>query len=96
MRSFAETTDEEATALANHLSALLRAYLSVLPGASYNFVLRSPGAAVPHSEGYHWHLDLYPRLIRPDGFDLGSGYSVNTVLPEVAAEALRAELAAKR
>ena len=95
MRTMGEMTDPEASALAGHLSALLRAFLTVLPGASYNFVVRSP-AALPEAEGYHWHLDLYPRLIRPDGFDLGSGYAVNTVPPEVAAEALRAALAAKR
>jgi len=59
-------------------------------------VVRSPVGPFPGVERYHWHLDLYPRLVRPDGFDLGSGYSVNTVLPEVAAEALRAELGAKR
>jgi UDPglucose--hexose-1-phosphate uridylyltransferase len=89
-------TDDEAAALAGHLAALLRALLSVLPGASYNFVVRSPVPSGSPSESYHWHLDLVPRLIRPDGFDLGSGYSVNTVLPEVAAEALREALAAKR
>lgn len=96
MRSFGEMTDEEATMLAADLSALLKAFLVTLPGASYNFVVRCPGVGVPGTEEYHWHLDFLPRLIRPDGFDLGSGYSVNTVLPEVAAETLRAALAAKR
>lgn len=96
LRSFGEMTDEEAEMLAADLSALLRAFLSVLPGASYNYVVRSPGLTSHGTESYHWHLDLLPRLIRPDGFDLGSGYSVNTVLPEVAADALRAALAAKR
>ena len=94
--SFAQVTDAEAVALAGRLAALLRAFLAVLPGASYNFVVRSPVGPFPGLERYHWHLDLYPRLVRPDGFDLGSGYTVNTVLPEVAAETLRAELAAKR
>ena len=94
--SFADVTDDEATALASHLAGLLRALLSLLPGASYNFVVRSPVGTDKGIDSYHWHLDLYPRLVRPDGFDLGSGYSVNTVLPEVAAEALRGALAAKR
>jgi UDPglucose--hexose-1-phosphate uridylyltransferase len=94
--SLSEMTDDEAAALAGHLAALLRAFLAVLPGASYNFVVRSPAPREAVSEPYHWHLELVPRLIRPDGFDLGSGYSVNTVLPEVAAEALREALAAKR
>jgi len=96
MPSFGDMTDEEATVLAGDLSALLQAFLSVLPGASYNYAVRSPGGSTPETKSYHWHLDFLPRLIRPDGFDLGSGYSVNTVLPEVAAETLRASLAAKR
>jgi UDPglucose--hexose-1-phosphate uridylyltransferase len=94
--SFADLTDAEAAPLAAHLTALLQAFFSVLPGASYNLVVRSPAAWVPGAERYHWHLDLLPRLVRPDGFDLGSGYAVNTVSPEVAAEALRTALAAKR
>ena len=96
VHSLAEMTDDEAVALAKHLAALLRALLTVLPGASYNFVVRAPAGGGPRTESYHWHLDLLPRLIRPDGFDLGSGYAVNTVPPEVAADALREALAAKR
>lgn len=95
-RSFGDVTDEESRAIALHLAALLRALLTLLPGASYNFVVRSPVAAATGLDRYHWHLDLYPRLVRPDGFDLGSGVAVNTVPPEVAADALRTALAAKR
>jgi UDPglucose--hexose-1-phosphate uridylyltransferase len=94
--SFAETTDEELSALSERLPALLRALLAVIPGASYNFVVRSPVGLSPAYHRYHWHVDVLPRLVRPDGFDLGSGFAVNTVPPEEAAEALRAALAAKR
>ncbi|HTT45370.1 MAG TPA: DUF4931 domain-containing protein [Thermoplasmata archaeon] len=95
-RSFAEVTDDEARALANHLRSLLQGLLAILRGASYNLVVRSPVAPAPGLDQYHWHLDLYPRLVRPDGFDLGSMVAVNTVPPEVAAEALRTAIAAKR
>lgn len=94
--SFASVTDAEIEVLADLLPSLLRAFLTALPGASYNYVLRTPVAKTAGFEQYHWHLDLYPRLVRPDGFDLGSGLAVNTVLPEVAAETLRTTLAAKR
>jgi len=36
-----------------------------------------------------WHIDVLPRLATPAGFELGSGMSINTVLPEDAADALR-------
>jgi len=95
-RSFASATDDEVEALADLLPSLLRAFLTVLPGASYNYVLRTPVTPTPEFDRYHWHLDLYPRLVRADGFDLGSGLAVNTVLPEVVADTLRTALAAKR
>ncbi|HXQ78777.1 MAG TPA: DUF4931 domain-containing protein [Thermoplasmata archaeon] len=94
--SFADATDRDLEAVCEALSNLLQALLMVVPGASYNFVVRSPVASAKTYERYHWHLDLYPRLVRPDGFDLGSGYHVNSVTPEDAATALRAALGAKR
>ena len=94
--SFGDATDDEVDALADRLPAVLRALQVVLPGASYNLVVRSPVPLAPAYDRYHWHLDLYPRLVRPDGFDLGSGFPVNTVTPEAAAEALRGALGAKR
>jgi len=94
--SFGDATDPELEELSALVPSLLRDLLALLPGASYNFVVRSPRTSLIGPQPYHWHLDLYPRLVRPDGFDLGSGLSVNTVPPEVAAEALREEHSAKR
>jgi len=94
--SFGDASDQEVEVLSSHLAPLLRVLLGLLPGASYNLVLRTPGASTTGVERYHWHLDVVPRLVRPDGFDLGSEVAVNTVPPEVAAEALRAAVGAKR
>jgi len=93
--SFAEVTDEEVDDLADRLPAVLRALLAVVPGASYNYVVRSPVREGSDRDRYHWHLDLYPRLIRPDGFDVGSEFHVNFVTPEDGARNLRTELGAK-
>jgi UDPglucose--hexose-1-phosphate uridylyltransferase len=38
---------------------------------------------------YHWHLEILPRLTRPAGFEEGSGFYINPVTPEEAAETLR-------
>ncbi|MGA8711000.1 MAG: DUF4931 domain-containing protein [Thermoplasmata archaeon] len=94
--SFARATDTELETLAERLPLLLRGLLSVLPGASYNLVVSSPAGSSPGHPAYHWHLDLCPRLVRPDGFDLGSGFHVNPVSPEGAAATLRTALGAKR
>lgn len=94
--SFGEASDRELAELAERLPGLVRAWLELVPGASYNLVVRSPVRPPSAAPPYHWHLDLYPRLVRPDGFDLGSGFAVNTVLPETAAELLRAAVGEKR
>jgi len=65
---------------------------AVLGGVQYNYFLHS----MPHDAGsksnaasYHWHLEITPRTSIPSGFELGSGFFVNTVAPETAAEKLR-------
>ena len=87
--SLGDTTDAEIDVLAGLLPELLRRFEAVAPEASYNFVVRSLAEGRPEREAYHWHLDLLPRLIRPDGFEVGGGIHVNPFPPEVAAEELR-------
>lgn len=69
------------------------ARLDAVLGAQYNYFLHS----LPHDAGcddceasYHWHIEITPRTSIPTGFELGSGFFVNTVAPEEAAEKLRA------
>jgi UDPglucose--hexose-1-phosphate uridylyltransferase len=41
------------------------------------------------AEYFMWHIEILPRLTTAAGFELGSGMSINTTLPEQAAEFLR-------
>ncbi len=66
---------------------------AVVSGAQYNYFLHS----LPHDPecteceaSYHWHLEICPRTSIPSGFELGSGFFVNSISPEEAAEKLRA------
>ena len=55
----------------------------------YNYVIHTApfdSGELPH---YHWHLEIFPRLTRVAGFEWGSGFYINAVLPEEAAEFLR-------
>ena len=57
---------------------------------AYNYIIHtSPfnSQALPH---YHWHIEVIPRLTRVAGFEWGSGFYINPVLPEQAAADLRA------
>ena len=92
--SFAETTDAEVDALADLLPAVLRGIAREVPGASYNWFVSSPSDAHPDRARHHWQLTVAPRLVRPDGFELGGGMAVNPILPERAAERLRPHLVA--
>jgi UDPglucose--hexose-1-phosphate uridylyltransferase len=50
-------------------------------------------AALVHDPAtiFHWHLEIIPRLSRSAGFEIGTGFTINAVLPEEAARLLRAE-----
>lgn len=90
--SLGDASEAEQARLADVLPGVLRALESVVPGASYNYVARSFADGRSEAAGYHWHLDVLPRLIRPDGFEVGGGIAVNPVAPESAAAQLRAAL----
>lgn len=50
-------------------------------------------AALVHDPAavFHWHLEIIPRLSRSAGFEIGTGFTINAVLPEEAARLLRTE-----
>lgn len=88
----AEDLQGLALLLAPVLSALARRH----GDPSLNIVLHSAsvdaGGDDDDDGSYHWHLEVLPRLSRPAGFEVGTGYTINAVLPEQAALWLRQEL----
>lgn len=42
-------------------------------------------------QDFHWHIEIVPRLHNLTSFELGSGFSINPVAPEIAAKILRVE-----
>jgi UDPglucose--hexose-1-phosphate uridylyltransferase len=90
--SITEATDAELDRLAELLPTVLRSQFAVAPSFSYNFMVHgAPNPLKSHPE-FHWHIEIAPRLVRPDGFELGTGIAVNPVSPEGAASALRTAL----
>lgn len=60
-----------------------------LDNPPFNFFIHSlPIGAAPAGH-YHWHLEILPQLSRPAGFEWGSGWFINSVTPEAAAQLLR-------
>jgi UDPglucose--hexose-1-phosphate uridylyltransferase len=90
--SITDATDAELDRLAELLPTVLRSQFAVAPSFSYNFMVHcAPNPLKSHPE-FHWHIEIAPRLVRPDGFELGTGIAVNPISPEAAASALRTAL----
>ena len=74
----------------NELAELCRGYVGKLEGLmdnpAYNLLLNlSPNR---YRDGEHWFIEIFPRLNRMAGFELGTDVWVNPVPPELAARRL--------
>ncbi len=87
MPDFKETQDELLKELAKNLKSLISAVKEVLGEVSYNLVIHSL-----KEREFHWHIEITPRVTGWAGFEIGTGYFINTVFPEEAAEELRKAL----
>lgn len=55
----------------------------------YNFVLHNCTVNGEHDAYFHWHIEIMPKLTKLAGFEEGTGFHINPVSPEEAAEILR-------
>ena len=102
-----EADDDDLAALSEVLSFSLRGLTAIHGDLSLNLVIHSAPLPPPDGEvygderlddlayspreGFHWHLEIMPRLSRPAGFEVGTGFTINSVIPEEAARRLRVE-----
>ena len=91
--SFGNLADEDVEDLAGILIRTLTAMRRACGDPDFNLVMSSAPIDGHTDEVFHWHIQLLPKLSTPAGFELGSGMSINTVLPEDAADGLRNALA---
>ena len=87
--AFELVDDAELAAFADGLVAVLRRLRDALDDPPYNLVLHSAPFGAEESPSYHWHLEILPKLVGLAGFELGSGFHINSVPPEDAARTLR-------
>ena len=87
----------------NDLSVVLKRVIAVihkvLGGPSYNLILNDSPNLLPQAKywksialDYHWHIEITPRIFRRTGFELGTGFHINSLAPEKAASILRSNL----
>ena len=84
--------------LAAMMKTLLQKLQYGLDDPAYNFVIQTdpfrhnnPNAKDWEmlEQGYHWHIELMPRLTRMAGFEKGTGFYINAIPPEDIAEFLK-------
>jgi UDPglucose--hexose-1-phosphate uridylyltransferase len=96
---FALQNDLELANCAKALQDMLRRLYRLLEDPPYNFILHTappihacvskPGYWETLARDYHWHIELVPRLSQIAGFEWGSGFFINPLPPENAAQFLR-------
>lgn len=87
--SFGQITDTEAADFAHVLFVVLKKMRKSLGNPDFNYVIHTAPLADEDKSYYLWHMQIMPRLLTPAGFELGSGMSINTALPEETAEFMR-------
>lgn len=70
--------------LAELLKQVLLRLATGLGNPDYNLSIDAVPRTDEEEEYFLWHMRILPRLSTPAGFELGSGMSINTVLPEDA------------
>jgi UDPglucose--hexose-1-phosphate uridylyltransferase len=88
--SFGSLQPEQVRPLGDLLrSVLLKLYVG-LEDPDFNLSIDTASRGDEDQPFFRWHVRILPRLTTAAGFELGSGMAINTVLPEDAAQFLRA------
>jgi UDPglucose--hexose-1-phosphate uridylyltransferase len=100
---FSLLDDERRSALAQILHVCLHYLAAALGNPAYNYIINTAPNTVPRpgksdywgtvALDYHWHLEILPRITRQAGFEYGTGFYINPVAPEDAADFLRETMA---
>jgi UDPglucose--hexose-1-phosphate uridylyltransferase len=77
--------EELAIVLKNTLTKLE----TTLKTPPYNYIIHSTPFNIVDTEYYHWHIEIIPRLTNIAGFEWGTGFYINPMPPEKAAEFLK-------
>jgi UDPglucose--hexose-1-phosphate uridylyltransferase len=86
---FSNISMDKVKALGIIVKKILKGMYEALDDPDYNFVFNNPPIADEKEDYYHWSLRIIPRLTMKAGFEIGTGMSINTAIPEETAEFMR-------
>ncbi|MDB5047097.1 MAG: galT [Fibrobacteres bacterium] len=87
--SFSQASWEQLGLLASLLKEVMGRLYTALGDPAFNLTFVSPPIGDEDEDYFLWHIDILPRLFTQAGFEMGSGMSINPILPETAAQELR-------
>jgi len=92
---FQQSGDHELSLAADALKQVLQRLSKGLRQPDYNLILHTAPLGQPRENGesldraFRWHIEILPRLTGIAGFEFGTGFFINSTLPEEAAQFLR-------
>ena len=86
---FELSSDPDLAELAYGLRDALARLNRVLDHPPFNYLIHSHPLDGDETRHYHWHIEIFPKLVQVAGFEWGSGMFINPVAPEEAARLLR-------
>ena len=90
-----ELAPERVPQLAEALREALARLEVCLHDPPYNYVIHTAPVTGEHRSHYHWHVELIPRVTEIAGFEWGTGFYINPLEPERAAEHLRQKVSSE-
>jgi UDPglucose--hexose-1-phosphate uridylyltransferase len=69
-----------------------RMLMEGLDNPAYNLIFNTAPLNMPYQAGYHWYLEIIPRLLVTTGADISTGMYSNPVSPELAADLFREKM----
>lgn len=88
--SFGHVESGQFRPLAKILKSVLLKIFTGVGDPAFNLTINTAPRGDEDKRYFLWHIEILPRLIKPAGFELGSGMAINPVLPEESARFLRA------
>lgn len=86
---YCEISQQETNALALILQEVLKRMKVALNDPPYNFIIHTSPLDGEDRPGYHWHMEIMPRLSRIAGFEWGTGFYAVATPPEAAIRYLK-------
>jgi UDPglucose--hexose-1-phosphate uridylyltransferase len=89
---FGGITEKEIQDLAQIIKKFSNVMIESLGDPSYNLVINTAPINVEYQQGYHWYIEMTPRLLVNAAVEIASGVYINPVAPELAAALLREKM----